>query len=191
MAYADAIQALADPTRRSVFETLRRGPRSVGDLARGLPVSRPAVSQHLRVLERAGLVTARRDGTRNFYSVNGDGLAELRLLRRVLGRGVVASRRRRKPEGDRMIGQMTVSGVRQVGVRALPRSTLPVYTERMNAGTRSKPLSLRRPRGDGRLGGSPGRQGLRAVVGRPGGRLGHDRRLGPAAGACDDVAPGP
>jgi DNA-binding transcriptional ArsR family regulator len=50
----------------------------VGDLARGLPVSRPAVSQHLRVLERAGLVAARREGTRNFYSVNGDGLAELR-----------------------------------------------------------------------------------------------------------------
>jgi DNA-binding transcriptional ArsR family regulator len=61
-----------------VFETLREGPRSVGDLARGLPVSRPAVSQHLRVLERAGLVSARRDGTRNFYSVDGDGLAELR-----------------------------------------------------------------------------------------------------------------
>ena len=78
MAYADAIQALGDPTRRTVFETLREGPRSVGDLARGLPVSRPAVSQHLRVLERAGLVTARRHGTRNFYSVNGDGLAELR-----------------------------------------------------------------------------------------------------------------
>jgi DNA-binding transcriptional ArsR family regulator len=61
-----------------VFERLREGPRSVGELARGLPVSRPAVSQHLRVLERAGLVRARRDGTRNFYSVDGDGLAELR-----------------------------------------------------------------------------------------------------------------
>jgi DNA-binding transcriptional ArsR family regulator len=73
MAYADAIQALGDPTRRTVFERLREGPRSVGELARGLPVSRPAVSQHLRVLVRA-----RRDGTRNFYSVDGDGLAELR-----------------------------------------------------------------------------------------------------------------
>ena len=61
-----------------MFETLREGPLSVGDLARGLPVSRPAVSQHLRVLERAGLVRARRDGTRNFYSVDGDGLADLR-----------------------------------------------------------------------------------------------------------------
>ena len=78
MAYADALTALADPTRRSVFETLREGPRSVGDLARGLPVSRPAVSQHLRVLKLAGLVRERRVGTRNFYSVDGDGLAELR-----------------------------------------------------------------------------------------------------------------
>ena len=78
MAYADAIQALGDPTRRTVFERLREGPRSVGDLARGLPVSRPAVSQHLRVLKEAGLVRERREGTRNYYSVNGDGLADLR-----------------------------------------------------------------------------------------------------------------
>lgn len=77
-AYGEAIAALADPTRRSVFETLREGPRSVGDLARGLPVSRPAVSQHLRVLKNAGLVRERRVGTRNFYSVDGDGLAALR-----------------------------------------------------------------------------------------------------------------
>ena len=50
----------------------------MGDLARGLPVSRPAVSQHLRVLKQAGLVRERREGTRNYYSVNGDGLADLR-----------------------------------------------------------------------------------------------------------------
>jgi len=78
MAYADVIQALGDPTRRTVFERLREGPRSVGELARGLPVSRPAVSQHLRVLKEAGLVRERREGTRNYYSVNGDGLADLR-----------------------------------------------------------------------------------------------------------------
>lgn len=78
MAYAEALAALADPTRRSVFETLRAGPRSVGDLAHGLPVSRPAVSQHLRVLKDAGLVRERRQGTRNFYSVDGDGLADVR-----------------------------------------------------------------------------------------------------------------
>ena len=78
MAYAEAIQALGDPTRRTVFERLREGPLPVGELARDLPVSRPAVSQHLRVLKDAGLVRERREGTRNFYSVNGDGLAELR-----------------------------------------------------------------------------------------------------------------
>jgi DNA-binding transcriptional ArsR family regulator len=78
MAYRDAIAALADPTRRAVFERLRGGPRPVVEIARGLPVSRPAVSQHLRVLREAGLVRERREGTRNFYSVNGDGLADLR-----------------------------------------------------------------------------------------------------------------
>jgi DNA-binding transcriptional ArsR family regulator len=77
-AYGNGIAALADPTRRQVFERLRRGPRPVGEIARGLPVSRPAVSQHLRVLKEAGLVRERREGTRHFYSVNGDGLTELR-----------------------------------------------------------------------------------------------------------------
>ena len=78
MAYGEAIAALADPTRRTVFERLREGPRPVVEIARGLPVSRPAVSQHLRVLKEAGLVHERREGTRNFYSVDGDALAELR-----------------------------------------------------------------------------------------------------------------
>ena len=78
MAYGQAITALADPTRRTIFERLRRGPRPVGELAEELPVSRPAVSQHLRVLKEAGLVRARQEGTRHYYSVNGDGLAELR-----------------------------------------------------------------------------------------------------------------
>jgi DNA-binding transcriptional ArsR family regulator len=78
MAYGDAFVALADPTRRSIFERLRRNERPVGELARELPVSRPAVSQHLRVLRDAGLVRERREGTRHFYSVDGDGLADLR-----------------------------------------------------------------------------------------------------------------
>ena len=72
------LDALGDPTRRRIFELLRSGPRSVGELAGQLPVSRPAVSQHLRVLEEAGLVTHRRDGTRNLYGLNGLGVAELR-----------------------------------------------------------------------------------------------------------------
>jgi DNA-binding transcriptional ArsR family regulator len=77
MAYGYAIAALADPTRRAVFESLRDGPKPVVEIARGLPVSRPAVSQHLRVLRQAGLVRERREGTRHFYSVDGAGLAEL------------------------------------------------------------------------------------------------------------------
>lgn len=77
-AYALALDALGDGTRREIFERLRRGPRAVGELARGLPVSRPAVSQHLRVLEEAGLVNARKDGTRRLYSVNAKGVAEVR-----------------------------------------------------------------------------------------------------------------
>ncbi|HEX2346781.1 MAG TPA: metalloregulator ArsR/SmtB family transcription factor [Gaiellaceae bacterium] len=72
------LDALGDPTRRQVFELLRAGPRSVGDLAVGLPVSRPAVSQHLRVLEEAGLVMHRREGTRHLYELDSSGVVVLR-----------------------------------------------------------------------------------------------------------------
>jgi len=78
MAYEDVIAALADPTRRSIFESLRGEPKSVGELAAGQPVSRPAVSQHLKVLESANLVSARPQGNRRLYSVKQDGLDELR-----------------------------------------------------------------------------------------------------------------
>lgn len=78
MTYQTALQALADPTRRAVFETLRDGPRPVGELARGLPVTRPAVSQHLKVLKDAGLVSERKEGTRRIYGVEVNGLVELR-----------------------------------------------------------------------------------------------------------------
>ena len=78
MTYALAIQALGDPTRRSIFERLRNGPRAVGELARELPVSRPAVSQHLRVLKEAGLVTEQRNGTRRIYGIDAASVAELR-----------------------------------------------------------------------------------------------------------------
>ena len=77
-AYGSAIAALADPTRRAIFERLREGPLAVGELARGLPVSRPAVSQHLRVLKEAGLVSERRNGTRRLYRIEPDGIAALR-----------------------------------------------------------------------------------------------------------------
>jgi DNA-binding transcriptional ArsR family regulator len=72
------MDALGDPTRRAIFEQLRSGPRSVGEVAAELPVSRPAVSQHLRVLKEAGLVTERRNGTRRLYRLDPDGLGELR-----------------------------------------------------------------------------------------------------------------
>jgi DNA-binding transcriptional ArsR family regulator len=70
--------ALADPTRRRVFERLKNGPQPVGAVANGLPVSRPAVSQHLAVLKAAGLVTDRREGTRRVYEVDPQGLGEIR-----------------------------------------------------------------------------------------------------------------
>ncbi len=78
MAYANALQCLSDPTRRQVFERLRSGPKSVGVLADGLPVSRPAVSQHLKALKAAGLVRDRSEGSRRVYWIDPDGLGELR-----------------------------------------------------------------------------------------------------------------
>jgi DNA-binding transcriptional ArsR family regulator len=78
MAYGNALQCLSDPTRREVFERLRSGPKSVGDLARGLPVSRPAVSQHLKALKEAGLVNDEPDGARRVYHIDPQGLGELR-----------------------------------------------------------------------------------------------------------------
>lgn len=78
MTYELALAALADPTRRQVFELLRSGPRSVGALAEKLPVSRPAVSQHLKVLKAARLVADRAEGTRRVYSIDPEGLAAMR-----------------------------------------------------------------------------------------------------------------
>jgi DNA-binding transcriptional ArsR family regulator len=76
--YQNGFSALADPTRRAIFERLARGPRAVGDLAREFPVSRPAVSQHLKVLKDAGLVTDRRDGNRRLYAVDPTGIEAMR-----------------------------------------------------------------------------------------------------------------
>ena len=73
-----ALQALGDPTRRAVFERLRGGALPVGEIAAGLPVSRPAVSQHLRVLQEAGLVAVEPSGTRRMYRIDPRGIAGLR-----------------------------------------------------------------------------------------------------------------
>ena len=71
-------RALADPTRRAIFESLAERPRAVVELAEGLPVSRPAVSQHLRVLQDARLVTHRKNGTRHLYELDSAGVGVLR-----------------------------------------------------------------------------------------------------------------
>jgi DNA-binding transcriptional ArsR family regulator len=73
-----ALTALADPTRRAIVETLADGPLPVGRLAQRLPVTRPAVSQHLKVLKEAGLVRERAEGTRRVYRLDPRGLAEIR-----------------------------------------------------------------------------------------------------------------
>ena len=74
----EEIAALGDPTRRTIFELLADGPRAVGEIARDLPVTRPAVSQHLKVLKDAGLVTDRALGTRRLYQINPETVAALR-----------------------------------------------------------------------------------------------------------------
>jgi DNA-binding transcriptional ArsR family regulator len=76
--HVDGLTALGDPTRRAVFELLGDGPRAVGEIASNLPVTRPAVSQHLKVLKEAGLVIDRPDGTRRLYELNPDGIGALR-----------------------------------------------------------------------------------------------------------------
>jgi DNA-binding transcriptional ArsR family regulator len=78
MAYDRTFAALADPTRRQVLERLRERPRSVGELAGLLPISQPAVSQHLKLLREAGLVVQRAEGSRRIYSIRPEGLKELR-----------------------------------------------------------------------------------------------------------------
>ena len=78
MAYAEVLAALADPTRRRIYEALRKQPRTVGELAEGQPVSRPAVSQHLKVLESARLVSVEPRGNRRLYFIKRDGLDALR-----------------------------------------------------------------------------------------------------------------
>jgi DNA-binding transcriptional ArsR family regulator len=78
MTNALALAALGDPTRRAIFERLSDHPSAVGELAQLLPVSRPAVSQHLKVLKDAGLVTDQRDGNRRIYRLDPNGIGELR-----------------------------------------------------------------------------------------------------------------
>lgn len=79
MTQPDAFMAIADSNRRHLLEELRRGPKTVNELASGLPVSRPAVSQHLKVLLDTGLVSARSDGTRRIYAISNQGFLRLNI----------------------------------------------------------------------------------------------------------------
>jgi DNA-binding transcriptional ArsR family regulator len=95
------LDALGDWTRRQIFDALKSGPQSVGELAARMPVSRPAVSQHLRVLKDAGLVLDRKDGTKRIYSVDPEGLAGIRAYfdsfwDEALGRFAAAARKERQ-----------------------------------------------------------------------------------------------
>ena len=83
--------AMSDPTRRLVLEALKGKPRTVADIAKQLPVSRPAVSQHLKILQEAGLVNVKADGTRRFYSLRREGLDDLRTYIDGFWQDVVAS----------------------------------------------------------------------------------------------------
>ena len=99
---AAAFVALADPTRRQVFERLAHRKRSVGELAAGLPVSRPAVSQHLKVLKQAGLVADEQDGARRVYRIDPRGLEMMRnYLDRFWDRALAAFKAAAEEEDDR------------------------------------------------------------------------------------------
>jgi DNA-binding transcriptional ArsR family regulator len=102
MAYhGAALAALADPTRRAIFELLADRPSAVGELAKELPVSRPAVSQHLRVLLDAGLVSARSEGSRRIYGIDPDGVGALRAyLDRFWNRALAAFKDAVEQEGE-------------------------------------------------------------------------------------------
>lgn len=78
MTYQLALTALADPTRRAIIERLRAGPQAVSDLAQSFPISRPAISQHLKVLSDAGLLNVTQKGTRRIYRLAPEGVADLR-----------------------------------------------------------------------------------------------------------------
>lgn len=96
------ITALGDPTRRAIFESLARSPKAVGELAAELPVSRPAVSQHLRVLKDAGLVSDRADGTRRIYQIRQQGMQAIHgYLDQMWGQAMAAFQAAAQAEAER------------------------------------------------------------------------------------------
>jgi DNA-binding transcriptional ArsR family regulator/uncharacterized protein YndB with AHSA1/START domain len=132
--YGRALDALGDPTRRAIVERLREGPRAVGELASGLPVSRPAVSQHLRVLKEAGLVTERQEATRRLYRLDPAGLGELRsyfdrFWDNTLADFKAAAERREEEAMTTQAADLTVR--KTVTVAASLERAFEVFTERI------------------------------------------------------------
>ena len=183
---------MGDPTRRQVLELLRDGERAVVELAAELPVSRPAVSQHLRVLKGAGLVTERREGTRHLYRVDPEGLAILRTyLERMWDDSLAAFKAAAEQDGEGA-GPMIDPIRRSVAGDVFAREGLRgVHGEdgRMVAPPRAQPRGGS-PRGQRegrayRVGTLGRRTALRGDVGRQRGQLGHDPHVGPAPPARD------
>jgi DNA-binding transcriptional ArsR family regulator len=102
MAYGQVLEALADPTRRAIFERVRQRPRTVGELAELAGIRQPTVSQHLRVLREARLVSDRREGTRRYYGADREGLAELRRYIESLWDDVLAAYSADDPQPRRL-----------------------------------------------------------------------------------------
>lgn len=100
-AYEQSIEALADPTRRAIFERIKVRALPVGEIASSFPVTRPAVSQHLRILKDAGLVTERRVGTRRLYRADPAGLAALHGYIEDFWKQALESYRRHVEDGDK------------------------------------------------------------------------------------------
>ncbi|MEX2457867.1 MAG: metalloregulator ArsR/SmtB family transcription factor [Actinomycetota bacterium] len=153
-----AMEALGDGTRRAILDRLRREDRSVSDLAEGLPVSRPPVSQHLAVLRRAGLVRVRRQGTRRIYSLEPSGFEPVRrYVETMWDRALAGFSAAAEREENGMEQQTAIEPVRRsVTVAAAPERAFAVFTERFGEWW---PLELHSIAVDdpepGREGGSP------------------------------------
>lgn len=129
-----ALGVLGDPTRRAIFELLADGPRAVGELAAELPISRPAVSQHLKALKQAGLVIDRQDGTRRLYQLNPDAVAALRAyFDRFWNRSLAAFKQAvedTRHAGETMTTQTADTSVRaSIVVDAPPQRAFAVFTD--------------------------------------------------------------
>ena len=133
--YQNGFSALADPTRRAIFEQLAHGPRPVGELAERFPVSRPAVSQHLRVLKDAGLVADRRDGSRRLYSVDRRGVAAMRAYLDSSGpKRSPPSSEAARAEGSNMTEQATTGVQQSVTVPLAPDKAFELFVDEFESG---------------------------------------------------------